>query len=86
MKYYLDNLFARDRASFRRCSQGLLPGLSEKWGKWIQKENMGPGDRLICYCTRIQRFIGAFELASGPVDNTLAKSSDENDFTRSNSR
>ena len=77
MKYYLD-IFSPETARAFDDAPRDFAGFKKKWQKWIQKENMGPGDRLICYCTRIQRFIGAFELASGPVDNTL-QSSDEND-------
>ena len=77
MKYYLETYSPETARAFDDAPRDVT-GFKRKWGNWIQKENMGPGDRLICYCTRIQRFIGAFELASGPVDNTL-QSSDEND-------
>ena len=77
MKYYLETYSPETARAFDDAPRDVT-GFKERWGNWIQKENMGPGDRLICYCTRIQRFIGAFELVSGPTDN-MAESADEND-------
>ena len=77
MKYYLETYSPETARAFDDAPRDVT-GFKRKWKKWIQKENMGPGDRLICYCTRIQRFIGVFELESGPTDNT-AESADEND-------
>ena len=76
MNYYLELYSPKTARAFDDAPRDVT-GFKRKWQKWIQKENMGAGDRLICYCTKIQRFIGAFELASGPTDNT-AESADEN--------
>ncbi len=63
MNYFI-NLFSPETAeAFARSSQDVS-GFRISRKTYVQNQNIGPGDIFICYCTRIQRFIGVFKVES----------------------
>lgn len=64
MKYYID-LFTPETANHFRDSQHDVTGFRISQKSYIHNENIGPGDRLICYVIGISRFIGILEITSG---------------------
>lgn len=69
MNYFID-LFSPETARAFANSPQNISGFRISRKTYIQNQNIGPGDKFICYCTRIQRFIGVLEVKSEPfIDN-----------------
>ncbi|MDD5552241.1 MAG: hypothetical protein PHI88_03745, partial [Candidatus Pacebacteria bacterium] len=64
MNYFI-NLFSPETAKAFTSSSQDVSGFRVSRKTYIQNQNIGPGDKFVCYCTRIQRFIGVFEIESG---------------------
>lgn len=65
MNYYI-NLFSPETARGFSASGRNITGFRIAKRIYIEKKNVSIGDRLICYCTGIQRFIGIFTISSKP--------------------
>lgn len=65
MKYFID-LFSPETAKAFSKSDQSISGFRISRKTYIENQEIGPGDKFICYCTRIQRFIGIFEIESHP--------------------
>jgi hypothetical protein len=63
MNYYID-LFSPETAQAFSNSNQDISGFRISRKTYVENQNIGPGDRFICYCTRIQRFIGVLEVNS----------------------
>ena len=57
MKYFID-LFSPETAEAFSNSDRTISGFRISRKTYIENQGIGPGDKFICYCTRIQRFIG----------------------------
>ena len=65
MNHYV-SLFSPDTArAFSRSGRNVT-GFRIARRAYIEKKKVSVGDKLICYCTGIQRFIGLFRIASDP--------------------
>lgn len=70
MRYYL-NLFSPETAKAFSESQMNITGFQKSRKSYIDNQNINTKDIFICYCTKIKRFIGAFEILSKPfLDDT----------------
>lgn len=70
MKYYI-NLFSPETATNFTNSDQSVSGFRISRQKYVSNQNIKKGDRFICYCTKIQRIIGLFEVLGKPyVDAT----------------
>jgi len=78
MQYYI-NLFSPETAKAFTKSNQDISGFRISRKTYVTNKDIGPGDRFICYCTRIQRFIGVFEIVSKPfIDkNPIFSESDD---------
>lgn len=65
MNYFLD-LFSPETANAFSNSDKTISGFRISRKTYVENQNIGLGDKFICYCTRIQRFIGVFEITSKP--------------------
>jgi len=63
MNYYID-LFSPETAKAFSNSSREISGFRISRKAYIENKSIGPGDKFICYCTRIQRFIGVLEVES----------------------
>lgn len=63
MNYYLD-LFSPETATAFEKSDKSISGFRISRKAYVDNQKIGPGDRLICYVTRLQRFIGILEIKS----------------------
>lgn len=63
MKYYID-LFSPETAKAFSESDRTISGFRISRKAYVENKKIGRGDRFICYCTRIQRFIGILEIES----------------------
>jgi len=80
MKYYLD-LFSPETAKAFENSNKDVSGFRISRKAYINNQNIGPGDKLICYVTRIQRFVGILEVKSKSyIDNTPIFTKDYDPF------
>lgn len=81
MKYYV-NLFSPQTAQSFTSSKKDITGFRPSRKTYIENQNMGNGDRLICYCTKVQRFIGVLEIIGDPfIDDTPIFVDAEDPFT-----
>ncbi len=70
MKYFID-LFSPNTALAFSESEQTISGFRISRKTYVQNQKIGIGDKFICYCTKIQRFIGVLEITSEPFeDNT----------------
>ena len=69
MNYYLD-LFSPETADAFTKSDKTVSGFRISRKAYIQNHKIGPGDRLICYVTKMQRFVGLLEIKEGPYEDT----------------
>lgn len=70
MKYYI-NLFSPNTATAFTGSTQDVSGFRVSRQTYVKNQGIKAGDVFICYCTKIQRFIGALEIVDGPfIDNT----------------
>ena len=63
MNYYID-LFSPDTAKKFTNSSREISGFRLSRKTYIENQRLGKGGRFICYFTKIQRFIGVFEITS----------------------
>lgn len=78
MNYYV-NLFTPETAiAFAKSSQDIS-GFRISRKTYVENQKIGPGDRLICYVVRIQRFVGIFEVIGSSFVDDKPIFTDEND-------
>ncbi|MBN2094478.1 MAG: EVE domain-containing protein [Candidatus Aenigmarchaeota archaeon] len=65
MNYYID-LFSPETAQAFENSMRDVSGFRISRRAYVQNQKIGPGDKFICYVTRIQRFVGVLEVQSEP--------------------
>ena len=63
MNYFID-LFSPETARAFTNSNQDTSGFRISRKTYVENQDIGPGDKFICYCTRIQRFIGVLEIKS----------------------
>lgn len=63
MRYFID-LFSPEIAKAFANSSKDVSGFRISRKTYIENQKIGPGDKFICYVTRIQRFIGILEIKS----------------------
>lgn len=81
MNYYLD-LYSPETANAFSKSDMTITGFRPSRKTYVKNQNIGNGDKFICYCTRIQRFIGILEVKSKSfTDNKPVFSDKEDPFT-----
>jgi len=69
MNYYID-LFSPETAKAFTNSNQEVSGYRISRKTYVENKKIGIGDKFICYCTRIQRFIGLLEVKSNYfIDN-----------------
>jgi len=61
MNYYID-LFSPETAKAFSNSSKEVSGFRISRKTYVENQKLGPGDRFICYVTRLQRFIGVLEV------------------------
>lgn len=65
MQYFI-NLFSPETAeAFEKTPQDIT-GFRISQKAFVNNRNIGPGDKFICYVTRVQRFVGVLEIISKP--------------------
>lgn len=70
MKYYVD-LFSPETADAFSVSDRKVTGFRIARKSYVENQGIKPGDKFICYCTKVQRFIGVLKVVRGPyVDHT----------------
>jgi hypothetical protein len=80
MNYYID-LFSPETAKAFSNSSKEISGFRISRKTYVENQGIGPGDRFICYCTKIQRFIGVLEITSNYfVDDTPIFADSEDPF------
>jgi hypothetical protein len=78
MNYYID-LFSPETAMAFEKSPRDTSGFRISRKTYVGNQKMGSGDRLICYVTRLQRFIGVLEIKSEPFQDNSPIFTKEND-------
>jgi len=68
MKFYID-LFSPETARAFSNSNKDISGFRLSRKTYVENQDIGLGDKFICYCTRIQRFIGVLEIISKSFEN-----------------
>jgi len=63
MNYFID-LFSPETARAFEQSNRDISGFRISRRSYAENQNIGPGDKFICYVTRVQRFIGVLEVKS----------------------
>ncbi len=63
MNYYID-LFSPETAEAFTKSGMKVSGYRSSRKAYIENKQIGPGDKFICYVTRLQRFVGILEVTS----------------------
>lgn len=80
MNYFID-LFSPETSKAFSKSDRAISGFRLSRKTYIENQKIGEGDKFICYCTKIQRFIGVLEITSNPfVENTPIFSDTEDPF------
>lgn len=80
MNHFID-LFSPETANAFANSSRDISGFRISRKTYVENQKIGPGDKFICYCTRIQRFIGVLEIESKPfVDNLPIFTEEEDPF------
>lgn len=64
MNYFID-LFSPETAKAFDQSKQDISGFRLSQKAYTENKQIGPGDKFICYVTRLQRFIGVLEITSG---------------------
>ncbi len=78
---YFINLFSPETAKAFTASNKDVSGFRISRKTYVENQNIGPGDKLICYVTRIMRFVGVFEVKSmSYVDDQPIFSEEEDPF------
>jgi hypothetical protein len=61
MNYYIDLFSPETAVAFEKSTRDIT-GFRISRKTYVENRKMGPGDRFICYVTRLQRFIGVLEV------------------------
>jgi hypothetical protein len=61
MNYFVD-LFSPETAAAYEKSDKAISGFRVTQKTYVENKKIGPGDKFICYVTRLQRFIGILEV------------------------
>lgn len=81
MRYFI-NLFSPSTAIAFTNSSRDVSGFRISRKTYIKNQGLKKGDIFICYCTKIQRFIGVFEVLGNPYeDNTPLFTNNDDPFT-----
>ena len=78
MKYYI-NLFSPSAAAAFTNSNRDVTGFRISRKSYVKNQGIKSGDIFICYCTKIQRFIGILEVISAPYEDNSPIFIEEND-------
>lgn len=78
MNYFID-LFSPSTALAFSESDQTISGFRISRKTYVENQKIGIGDKFICYCTKIQRFIGILEITSKPFINDTPIFTKEND-------
>ena len=76
MSYYID-LFSPATYSAFSASSRTVSGFRKRQWAWAQK--VQPGDKLVCYVTKVSRFVGILEVVEGPFEDDAPIFAPEND-------
>ena len=78
MNYYID-LFSPETAKAFESSNKDISGFRISRKTYVNNRNIGPGDRFICYVTKLQRIVGVLEVKSNPFQDDKPIFVKEND-------
>ena len=78
MNYYID-LFSPETARSFEKSKRNISGFRISRKTYVENQEIGPGDKFICYVTRLQRFIGVLEVQSKYFIDEAPIFTDQND-------
>jgi len=78
MNYFID-LFSPETAKVFESSPKDISGFRISRKTYIENQKLGPGDKFICYVTRLQRFIGILEVTGKYFIDEKPIFADEND-------
>jgi len=78
MEYYID-LFSPETAKAFEKSSKTVSGFRISRKTYVKNKKIGPGDKFICYVTKLQRFIGVLEIKSEPFQDDKPIFTKEND-------
>src|SRR4030042_4329315 len=78
MNYFID-LFSPETAKAFESSPKDISGFRISRKTYIENQKLGPGDKFICYVTRLQRFIGILEVTEKYFIDDKPIFTDEND-------
>lgn len=78
MNYYID-LFSPETARAFEQSQQDVSGFRISRKSYVENQQIGPGDKFICYVTRVQRFVGVLEITSKHFTDETPLFQKEND-------
>ena len=78
MNYYID-LFSPETAKAFENSNKNVSGFRISRKTYVNNQKIGPGDKFICYVTRIRRFVGVLEVKSRPYQDNTPLFTKEND-------
>lgn len=69
MNYFID-LFSPETAKAFESSSKDISGFRISRKTYVDNQKIGPGDKFICYVTRLQRFVGVLEVKSKPFQDS----------------
>jgi len=78
MNYYIDLFSPETSIAFEKSSRDVS-GFRISRKTYVENQKIGPGDKFICYVTRLQRFIGLLEIKSKPFQDDKPIFTKEND-------
>ena len=78
MNYYID-LFSPETATAFSKSPKDITGFRISRKTYVDNQKIEPGDRFICYVTRLQRFVGVLEIKSKPFQDSTPIFTKEDD-------
>jgi len=78
MNYFID-LFSPETATAFEQSKRDISGFRISQKTYVENQKIGPGDKFICYVTRLQRFVGVLEIKSKSFTDETPIFQEEND-------
>lgn len=78
MNYYIDLYSPETAMAFEKSSKNTT-GFRLSRKAYVENKKIGTGDKLICYVTRLQRFVGVLEIYCGPFQDSKPIFMKEND-------
>lgn len=78
MNYYIDLYSPETAMAFEKSSRDIT-GFRLSRKTYVENKKISAGDKLICYVTRIQRFVGVLEIKSEPFQESKPIFMKEND-------